>query len=40
VPAALEHSVLIGAAEIAWQAVLDNPALAPGPSGKEEVLIR
>jgi predicted NBD/HSP70 family sugar kinase len=40
VPAALEHSALVGAAELAWQAVLDNPALAPGPRGKEEVLIR
>ncbi|HEY6789514.1 MAG TPA: ROK family protein [Trebonia sp.] len=40
VPAALEHSALIGAAEIAWQPVLDNPALAPSPSGREEALIR
>ena len=40
VPAALEHSVLIGAAEIAWQPVLDNPALAPAPRGREEALIR
>ena len=31
VPAALEHSVLIGAAEIAWQPVLDNPSLAQSP---------
>jgi predicted NBD/HSP70 family sugar kinase len=31
VPAALEHSVLIGAAEIAWQPILDNPALAQSP---------
>jgi predicted NBD/HSP70 family sugar kinase len=40
VPAVLEHSVLIGAAEIAWQPVLDNPALAPAPRGREEALIR
>jgi predicted NBD/HSP70 family sugar kinase len=40
VSAALEHSALIGAAEIAWQPVLDNPALAPGPPRKEEALIR
>ncbi|MCW2935743.1 MAG: family transcriptional regulator [Actinomycetia bacterium] len=40
VPAALEHSALIGAAEIAWQPVLDNPALAPSPCGREEALIR
>jgi predicted NBD/HSP70 family sugar kinase len=31
VPAVLEHSVLIGAAEIAWQPVLDNPSLAQSP---------
>lgn len=30
-PAALEHSSLIGAAEIAWQPVLDNPSLAQSP---------
>jgi predicted NBD/HSP70 family sugar kinase len=30
VPAALEQSPLIGAAEIAWQPVLDDPALAAG----------
>jgi predicted NBD/HSP70 family sugar kinase len=40
VPAALEHSALVGAAEIAWQPVLDNPALAPSPAGREEALIR
>jgi predicted NBD/HSP70 family sugar kinase len=39
VPAALEHSTLIGAAEIAWQPVLDNPALALSPRGKKEALI-
>jgi hypothetical protein len=31
VPAALEQSVLIGAAELAWQPVLDNPSLAQSP---------
>jgi predicted NBD/HSP70 family sugar kinase len=31
VPAALEQAVLIGAAEIAWQPVLDNPSLAQSP---------
>jgi predicted NBD/HSP70 family sugar kinase len=40
VPAALEHSAVIGAAEIAWQPVLDNPALAPSPRRREESLIR
>ena len=30
VPAALEQSALIGAAEIAWQPVLDDPASAAG----------
>ncbi|HEX3957168.1 MAG TPA: ROK family protein [Trebonia sp.] len=40
VPAALEHSALIGAAEIAWQPVLDNPALAPSPRGRKEAMIR
>jgi len=40
VPAALEHAALIGAAEIAWQPVLDNPALAPSPRTREEALIR
>jgi predicted NBD/HSP70 family sugar kinase len=40
VPAALEHSALIGAAEIAWQPVLDNPALAPSPRRREDSLIR
>ncbi len=40
VATALDHSSLIGAAEIAWQPVLDNPALAPSPSGREEAVIR
>jgi predicted NBD/HSP70 family sugar kinase len=31
VPAELEHATLIGAAEIAWQPVLDNPSLAQSP---------
>jgi predicted NBD/HSP70 family sugar kinase len=39
-PAVLEHSALVGAAEIAWQPVLDNPALAPSPCGRKEALIR
>jgi predicted NBD/HSP70 family sugar kinase len=34
IPAALEHSALIGAAEIAWQPVLDTPALARVPCGR------
>jgi predicted NBD/HSP70 family sugar kinase len=33
--AALEHSTLIGAAEIAWQPVLDNPSLAQSPGWAE-----
>jgi hypothetical protein len=31
VPAALEQSVLIGAAELAWQPVLDSPSVAQSP---------
>jgi predicted NBD/HSP70 family sugar kinase len=40
VPAALEHSVLIGAAEVAWQPVLDNPSSRGAQCGREEDLIR